>query len=66
MCGTIGCKQNVASECHLFANSVAERSKHGRGSPTTKPPTHGQENSSVGQTFSWRLKYFWKHLQETY
>ncbi|KAH3776215.1 hypothetical protein DPMN_177634 [Dreissena polymorpha] len=42
----------------LFANSVAERSKHGRGSPNTKPPTHGQEKR--------RLKYFWKHLQETY
>ncbi|KAH3809134.1 hypothetical protein DPMN_137497 [Dreissena polymorpha] len=45
-------------ECHLFANGVAERAKHGRGSPYTKPPTHGQENR--------RLKYFWKHLQETY
>ncbi|KAH3697101.1 hypothetical protein DPMN_084588 [Dreissena polymorpha] len=34
----------ASTKCHLFANSVAERSKHGRGSPNTKPPTHEQEN----------------------
>ncbi|KAH3735595.1 hypothetical protein DPMN_042131 [Dreissena polymorpha] len=47
MCGTIGCQQTIASECHLFGNSVVERSKHSRESPNTKPPTHGKENISV-------------------
>ncbi|KAH3862582.1 hypothetical protein DPMN_025551 [Dreissena polymorpha] len=58
MCGTIGCQQNIASECHLFGDSVEERSKHGRESPNTKPPTHGMKNISVAACLTLEIKVF--------